>query len=311
MLKITYLLPNGTVDLERYYSQIASERYRILNPAKELAKHDTSINFLVDPGPGSSDLNGTVIFVGKVFKDQSAWCNTIIHAKRRGAKFVQDVCDFHQLDDQSLYQTLIGLADRLTASSMYLKQALEAKYPDKSVYYIPDAPELPRGSARSTPVKDIPHLLWYGQEANLKELIKIPLPKCTLQLITNTDKKISSPRINICQTPWSIEAVSRALEACDFVVVPVDTQTPDGLAKSGNRVLEALWAGRPVIASRIPEYEHMKEKFKFSGLQFMDDREITADHLEATNIIERDQDQIEQHLTMSHTVKMWQEAFTF
>lgn len=310
-MKITYALPNGTVDLERYYSQIASERYRVLNPAKELAKHDTSINFLVDPGPGSSDLNGTVIFVGKIFRDHAAWCNTIINAKRRGAKFVQDVCDFHQLGDPNVYQPLMGLADRLTTSSIYLKQALETKNPGKSVVYIPDAPELPRGVVRHTPVKDIPHLLWYGQEANLKELIKIPLPKCTLQLITNTDKKISSPRINICQTPWSVEAVVAALEACDFVLVPVDTQTPDGLAKSGNRVLEALWAGRPVIASRIPEYEYMKEKFKFSGLQFMDGHGITPDHLEATSIIERDQEQIEQHLTMSHTVKLWQEAFTF
>lgn len=276
-----------------------------------------AINFAVDPGYSDSDLKSTTVVLGKVFTDHVPWVNTVIAAKAAGATFVQDICDYHQLNDDSFYQILLGLADRITVSSMYLKEAVEKRHVNGKkpvVHYIPDAPELAKGTINTNPLGKIPHLLWYGQAKNLTELAKIKLPLCTLQLVTNLPRQLAKKEVNLCQTVWSVEAVQNALQACDFVVVPADTSSPDGLAKSGNRILEALWAGRPVLASRVPEYIYLKECYNLHGLWLMDEN-TTKEQLSEILYdlgqfpIDNDQKQIEENLTINHTVKLWADAF--
>src|SRR5205085_7408808 len=54
--------------------------------------------------------------------------------------------------------------------------------------------------------------------------------------------------------PWSLEATWKALAECDLAWIPV-VDSAQKAVKSPNRLLEALWAGRPVVADRIPAYE--------------------------------------------------------
>lgn len=242
-------------------------------------------------------------------------------AKKKGALIVQDVCDFHQLDDTSLYQVFLGLADRITTSSSYLKQEISKKYPNTPVFYIPDAPELSRGVPKSG-TRSMPHILWYGQPNNLRQLLSVELPKCTLQLTTTIRDVFINDNFNIVMSPWSQRNVELGLEACDFVICPADDSSQDGLAKSSNRVLEALWAGRPVICSKIPSYielnENIKKTYKTegTGIIFMD-KEHTVEHLiadwfttsDAPEYISCSQNYINEYMTIEQTAKLWQEAF--
>lgn len=280
-----------------------------------------NINCVVDPNPNLGLGSDDVVITGKVFGQAPPWIKYIHEAKKKGALIVQDVCDFHQLNDDSLYQVLLGLADRITTSSNFLKQEISKKYPNTPVFYIPDAPELSRGVPKQD-VNAVPHILWYGQPNNLKHLLKIPLPKCTLQLITNMDRQLVSTEWNITHTPWTKRGVELALEACDFVICPVDVASPDGFSKSSNRVLEALWAGRPVICSPIPSYVELDAEIRKiytaenTGIIFMDNEHPVEQLIDdwLYNVANPEylgcsQDYIHNNLTIEQTSKLWAEAF--
>jgi hypothetical protein len=60
-------------------------------------------------------------------------------------------------------------------------------------------------------------------------------------------------------TPWSPEATADALAAADIVLLPQDTRTEWGRAKSHNRAVAALRAGRFAVASSIPAYVELAD----------------------------------------------------
>ncbi len=59
--------------------------------------------------------------------------------------------------------------------------------------------------------------------------------------------------------PWSLDAMAAALAAADIVLLPQETGTDWGRAKSHNRAVEILRAGRFAVASPIPAYLEMAE----------------------------------------------------
>src|SRR4051812_34468391 len=99
MTEITYILPNKTADLANYTSSLASERYRILNPAKELSKHGTAIHFIDDYN--TTLPAGDMVFVGKLLGTDwvRGWLEYLKRAKDKGAKIIIDACDWYLLDE--------------------------------------------------------------------------------------------------------------------------------------------------------------------------------------------------------------------
>jgi len=59
--------------------------------------------------------------------------------------------------------------------------------------------------------------------------------------------------------PWSPEAMAAALAGADIVLLPQETSTEWGRAKSHNRAVETLRAGRFAAASPIPAYLELAE----------------------------------------------------
>jgi glycosyltransferase involved in cell wall biosynthesis len=49
-------------------------------------------------------------------------------------------------------------------------------------------------------------------------------------------------------------AQSQALRDCDCVIIPATVDNAQKRAKTANRLTEALWAGRPVLAHAVPSY---------------------------------------------------------
>jgi glycosyltransferase involved in cell wall biosynthesis len=64
--------------------------------------------------------------------------------------------------------------------------------------------------------------------------------------------------------PWSPETMAAALAAADIVLLPQETGTEWGRAKSHNRAVETLRAGRFAVASPIPSYLELAE-FLWAG----------------------------------------------
>jgi hypothetical protein len=118
-------------------------------------------------------------------------------------------------------------------------------------------------------------LLWFGHPTNVPSLVHV-LPElerfaehvpvwleCVTQRGAPVDARAaatsSSTPLRITVSPWSLEYMSSAFEACDAVLLPQSAEDPAKRAKSNNRMVDALQAGRFVIAHPIPSYEELRD----------------------------------------------------
>ena len=69
----------------------------------------------------------------------------------------------------------------------------------------------------------------------------------------------SRPGLEFVLTEWSLEATWRALERCDFVLLPHAWRDAWVQGKSHNRLVAAIAAGRFALASPIPSYLELKD----------------------------------------------------
>lgn len=68
-----------------------------------------------------------------------------------------------------------------------------------------------------------------------------------------------SPRVQLGLHAWSPETMRERLAACDLVIIPARLDEPGKLAKSANRLLEGLVAGKFVVAHPVPAYLEFQE----------------------------------------------------
>jgi len=105
-------------------------------------------------------------------------------------------------------------------------------------------------------------LLWFGHWTNLKDLDRTGLKATVL-----TDARNVPPGHTaeiLARTPhelWTHEAMDKALKSHAIVVIP----TGRAIAKSANRLIESVMAGKFVVAEPLPAYE------EFSGLMWVGD----------------------------------------
>jgi hypothetical protein len=78
------------------------------------------------------------------------------------------------------------------------------------------------------------------------------------------DLEREHPQLHTELVPWSVEATQRAIAEGDLVLLPQDTSSDWGRAKSHNRLVETLRGGRLAIASPIASYIEM-ERFAWVG----------------------------------------------
>lgn len=69
----------------------------------------------------------------------------------------------------------------------------------------------------------------------------------------------SRPGLEFILTEWSLEGTWRALERCDYVLLPHAWRDPWVQGKSHNRLVAAIAAGRLALASPIPSYRELKD----------------------------------------------------
>lgn len=255
-----------------YTSDLASARYRVILPAAELT-HTGLKNVFVNEsisqamgGWGShTPQSGDTLIISKVFTSHAlALAND---AKKRGATVVVDFCDnfFDHPTRGPLQKALLAVADQVVASTEAMAEVLATQgKPANAV--ISDPVELAQGKAKFSPSNTL-KLLWFGHAVNIDTLaqclaqlaeLSLTKPLC-LNVVTTLPNgaddlaKIVPVGLDVRYTPWSVAATKTAIDDCDLVIIPT-IATELKKAKSPNRLLEPLWAGRMVVAGRLPAY---------------------------------------------------------
>lgn len=256
----------------RQTSELASARYRVIAPSLGLAEVGWKSEIVNEElsqamgGWGSAvPKAGDTLIISKVFGEQAI--KLARDAKSRGASIIVDFCD-NFLDHPKrgpLQHALLKIADKVVAASEGMADAIKNHgYQVDAV--ISDPVEMPYGEPRFTP-KETLQLLWFGHAVNIDTLkaflpnlaqyqIEQPLHLTVVTALPNGKAdldKIIPVGLSVDYIPWSIQATQKAIADCDLVIIPVLSNQFKS-AKSPNRLLESLWAGRMVVAGPLPAY---------------------------------------------------------
>lgn len=256
----------------RVTSPYAGVRYRALLPAAHLGSLGwesgiVAVDRAVDAGWARQALAGADVVVISCPLDADAEI-LMATARRLGARAVLDVCDnpFAGSRLAGSYARLCRDADRVTAASAALAEVVEV-HTGRRALVIPDPVEGPPGVPRA-PAADGPlRVLWFGGAMNLDTLPALGpalAPVAVARAVELTLLTVDHPAARGALAalppgvagrllPWEPDALWPALAACDVVLLPSDPG-PLKRVKSANRLTEALWAGRWVVAHPLPSF---------------------------------------------------------
>lgn len=256
-------------------SDIASARYRVLIPAQHLARRGHAIQVMsLRPGdlpPEALNAQADVAIFAKSFSAANEQLAT--HLRGRGIRVIADYCDDHfdHPEHGPHFRRMAEIADGLVASTAVLAGAIR-RHTGREARVITDPVEGPRGTPRFEPRLPALRVVWFGHPTNLVSVIdkadelKALAQRMPVQFTLVTERNPSveglasgiaallPDRLQVQLLPWSLEGTWKALEGCDVVWIPVANEEGK-MAKSPNRLLETMWAGRLVVADRMPAYE--------------------------------------------------------
>lgn len=219
---------------------------------------------------------------------------SIERLKRRGTAVVVDVCDFKfgpqyarlleagfgeagARRSEEFLRCLLLLADAITVPTAALGERLQQVFAAPlRLHVVGDPAEVARGEPRFAPAATL-RLLWFGSigqhEAALRAFLKSEAPLIAAtrpaELLILCEPLDPADRASLerapCEgfavrvAPWSMPAVEAALAACDAAIMPFLPDPETALNKSNNRAVQALHAGRYVLANPIPSYQELAD----------------------------------------------------
>lgn len=236
---------------------IASFRYRILSPAQNLGRH------LIVPSIGSLAKKESDIVIFSKHWTYNDWSYAKF-CKLRKQKVIFDVCDDHfegKFSDH--YRRMLDVADTITCNSYEMAEVIKEKV-DRDVVIIPDpvlSPQLPYNPNTAV------GLCWYGQSMNIHGLYDVYTPDCTYPLEIVIPGNVQPPAHFqapwIEWTPWQKDIIPLLAERNTVAVLPY---RQGKVAKSANRVLEALQCGMVVLTDPIPSVQELPK----AGIMYLD-----------------------------------------
>jgi len=208
--------------------RIASSRLRAKIPQQELAKL------------GIKQGKDVLIYGKSVVTSEQA---------RRFKYLVYDVCDDHfdtpELKDY--YRKHTAEADLVTCNSEVMRERIKAVSGRDAVVI-----KEPYESDEQTPSIG-PYLLWYGHMSNLVDLDRIA-------------DSLKHPILALSNHPdcaeWTPESFRAGISTPCIVIIP----TGKSLAKSENRMVEAIRNGKYVCAEHLPAYEPFNDFFPLGDI---------------------------------------------
>jgi glycosyltransferase involved in cell wall biosynthesis len=269
----------------------------------------------------------------------------ISHLRQLGIKTVADIHDDHfGLPGRSEYfHRLVQLVDAVVVNSPEMKRIVAART-SRPIEVIGDPFEGPHGEPafqpgmqqsllqrllrRILPWRNATRLklAWFGHPTNagaVYALMPQLLPLASqipirLTLISAAESGIEEwcelfnfRHGRVCRivfVPWSLADTWRVLRECDICVLPVDVAKESKSAKSANRLVEALRAGRFVVASPLPAYQEFAASARID--ENIDQGILWAlDHpAEVVERIRTGQAAIEQKYSPDAIARQWQQV---
>lgn len=217
----------------------ATFRYRAMLPAK----HVSMINgYTASVNTGSAD----ILVLSKPMPTDLSLAEA---AKEQGTKIVVDLADDHFKHPLigKLYADVARHADVITCPTPVMQGRIHAEL-GRDSHVIPDPyefDELP-------PHADGKKFLWFGNKANLGELIpwQDHLKAMDLTVITNKNDKWPD------YVPWSLEAMKENLAARNIVLLPSQKGAE---YKSANRLINAIRSGCFAVCNWHPAYKEFRQ----------------------------------------------------
>lgn len=213
---------------------VASTRYRIVIPAMQLQKmgHEITKNApVIVYNKGSIDPAILDIYPKKVYDI----CDDNIDCPERGTE----------------YRHHLKIANAVTCNSDCMRFIVHQKT-GRVATVIPDpyeheewAPSWGEG------------LLWFGHWTNLKDLDRTGVRATVITNVAGVPRGSRAAEI-LARTQaieWSPQAVDEAYKSHALVVIP----TGRAIAKSANRLIESVRAGKFVVCEPLPAYEEFSE----------------------------------------------------
>lgn len=262
-------------------SKVASVRYRALMPAaglRALGHHALVIGHDRSSLERSREAiaGADVVVFRRNYEDPECIETLLGETAAAGIKTVFDLSDdrLHGRVGPHL-RRMVELAGAVVTTSDSLRTKISEEY-GKDAFVIGDPFEGPRGEPRWQPGPRL-KVLWFGHPVNLPSLeqsLPAMLEACRkkpmdLRIVTERVdgierqcKDFNSKNRNLLSmrfAEWSNAETWRSLAETDFVVIPYIAGHPRSLAKSPNRIIESLWAGRFVVAQPIPSYLEFSE----------------------------------------------------
>jgi hypothetical protein len=307
-------------------SRVASLRYRVLMPIRELsdgyAHRLIPILPTTQPPPWDQALDADLLVFSKSFRPANA--ELARRAKAAGVRVIFDVCDNHYDHPRhgAHYREMSALADQVVCNSPEMAKVAGPHCAAPPVV-IEDPFEGPRGEPRYAPGERL-KLLWFGHPSNLdsipqavEELIAYAARRpLSMTLLTDSNAALEAgcerantlfgPGFEMRLTPWSLDRQWQEIAACDAVVIPLSAAAGKQV-KSANRMVEGLWGGRPVVAQPMPAYQPFAawtpvRPTLAEGLEAL---EAAAD---SPDLIRAAQDYIETHHAPAVLARRWRQV---
>lgn len=261
----------------------------------------------------------------------------------RGKKVIVDINDHHFENGErgAYFRDIVKLADAVSASTPVMAAAI-GEYTDRPVVTARDPFEGPRGQAK--PVAQSQRgwrrrlgldpqaqarvrMLWFGYPVNLDSL-----PAMVEQLASVSRKQpislqiVTMPGFGAAEycaelnsrqqhdiraefLPWSRDLVWNLMAECDVVAIPSLQDQLTKAVKSPNRIVEAIWAGRFVIAHPLPAYREF-EPFAWIGEDLGQGLRWALNHPEeVVERIAKGQSHIAAHYSPEIAASEWEAIF--
>ena len=217
-----------------------------------------------------------------------------IAAKALGCRVVFDVCDDHRNTKfADHYDRMIRVADCVTANSDEMASRIWDTW-HKRAHVIPD-PIIYEPIDR---VPDLTKTLWFGATWTLDDTLykHIGTVSGDLEICTGPTDGISRP--NTTFTLFSPEEQQKAFRRNGIAFIPY-ADSDEALAKSANRIIEALNASMVVVTNGIPA---AKELMPFVELHHRD----VGPH--SVRKMEQGRQFVRQRYSVKQIVKLWKKA---
>jgi glycosyltransferase involved in cell wall biosynthesis len=284
IMKVVWVVPRQALKTgpDGLHSDLASIRYRAIIPMQGLVArgHQASIVGLdpdcIDAVREQVAGADRVVFI-KNYVDPGCSEQLLQEQRARGVKTLFDLTDDRFKGDASdhLHRMVLHADSVVTVSSALRNTILQMAGKDSVI--VGDPYEGPRGTPRWSPDARRLKALWFGYGWNIVGLMRA-LPSLLeaakdfptdLRIVTSGVEGIerycekfnrnSGHALALQYVNWSSGETWSSLAATDFVVIPALLDEQWTLAKSSNRIVEALWSGRFVVSHPIPSYLEFKD----------------------------------------------------